>query len=114
MKTLIKQVGKSFLILAVALAVMIGSTERSSAAYYNYYYSDYLYYLSVYHATGALIYYDAAIAFYYYYLAGFEGDYTGYFDDAYGFKSTNYRGGIVTRSTTTIIMLTTVTFASRF
>ena len=92
MKTLIKQIKASFLIVAIAAAVMIGSTQQSRAAYYPIYYNDYVYYLNLYYSTGVGQYYWDAIGYYYYYLAGYYGDYYGYYYDPFGYKSTNYSG----------------------
>lgn len=43
--------------------------------------------------SGVSQYYYDALAYYYYYLAGYDGDYYGYYYDSVGDKSTNYRGG---------------------
>lgn len=64
--------------------------------------------MSFYNSTGVPQYYYGALAYYYYYLASCNGDYAGYYYDSYACKSTNYRGRILTRATTAIIMLTTV------
>jgi hypothetical protein len=88
----LRKIKAACLIMCIALGVMIASTQESKAAYYNYYYSDYLYYLNLYRTYGVAQYYWDAIGFYYYYLAGYYGDYYGYYYDAVYYKSTNYRG----------------------
>jgi hypothetical protein len=91
-KTLIKYLKSTFLIASIAAGLMIGSTQQCKAAYYNNYYSDYVYYLSLYNSTHVAQYYYDAVAFYYYYTAGYYGDYYGFYADRVGYKSTTYRG----------------------
>jgi hypothetical protein len=89
-----KQIKSTFLIAAIAAGLMFGSAQSCKAAYYNNYYSAYVYYLNAYNSTHVVQYYYAAVAYYYYYVAGFDGDYYGFYADPVGFKSTNYRGSI--------------------
>jgi hypothetical protein len=74
------------LALAIALGVMF-STTQSKAAFYNSYYSSYIYYHNLYLSTGVARYYYVAEGFYYYYLSGYYGDYYGYNVDPLYFKS---------------------------
>jgi hypothetical protein len=94
MKTFIKHVKSAFLIAFIATGLMFGSTQQCKAAYYNNYYSSYVYYISLYNSTHVAQYYYDALAYYYYYAAGLNGDYYGYYSDPLGYKSTNYRGSI--------------------
>ena len=91
-KMLIKQIKSIYLMAALVAGLMVGSTQQSRAAFYDNYYSLYVIYLNAYNSTGVLQYYYNAIAFYYYYIAGYSGDYYGYYYDPTGFKSTIYRG----------------------
>jgi hypothetical protein len=91
-KRLIKQIKAPFLIAAIVVGVTFGSTQQSKAAFYDNYYTNYVYYINLYNSTGIAQYYYDGIGFYYYYLAGYNGDYFGYFYDSPGAKSTYYRG----------------------
>ena len=93
MKTLMKQIKTTFIITAIALGLMVSSTQQCRAAYYDEYYSWYVYYLNLYVSTAFVPYYYDSLAYYYYYLAGLNGDYAGFNYDVFGYKSTQYRGG---------------------
>src|ERR1700730_15225149 len=93
-KTLMKRLKSTFLIASIATGLMIGSTQQCKAAYYNNYYSDYVYYLGLYNSTHVAQYYYESVAFYYYYTAGYYGDYYGFYADRFGYKSTNYNRSI--------------------
>src|SRR6516164_9870641 len=76
-----RRMKSALLVTCVTLTIMIASTQRSNAAYYDNYYSLYQYYLGLYYSTWFPQYYYDAIAYYFYYLAGFDGDYFGYYYD---------------------------------
>jgi hypothetical protein len=86
------RIKSALLLTCLALSVMIASTQRSNAAFYDNYASLNQYYYNLYLHTGVPQYYYAAIGFLYYYYAGYYGDYYGYQSDPVAYKSTNYRG----------------------
>ena len=98
MNILIRKFKAAILVVGIAFCVMLGTTQQSTAAkhstpaFYNKYYSTYLYYSNLYSRTRVAQYYYAAQAFLYYYDAGYWGDYNGYYSDPVGYKSTTYRG----------------------
>ena len=87
MNELSKKIKVVALTAVIALGVLIGSTERGNAAYYDTYNSYYQYYLYYYQNGYGTPYLYAAYAYYYYYLAGLYADYYALYYDPYGYKS---------------------------
>ena len=88
----LRRTKSALLLTCLALTIMIASTQRSNAAFYDNYASLYQYYYNLYLRTAVPQYYYDAIGFLYYYYAGYYGDYYGYYADPAAYKSTYYRG----------------------
>ena len=93
MKLLNRKIKTTFLIAALAASVLLGTTERSKAYFYENFLSIANSYYSYYAAGYGTAYLYAYYAYYYYYLGGYYGDYGGYYLDAYGSKSYYTLGG---------------------